>query len=380
MKSSLTLVPSPDAAAQVEVTVSLEVDDKAKSTEDGAKPHLRLVGPDNQADFIKEALAAGRQKRKPRKRKADADVDTKPSKAVAKTIAEKKPRKPAVRKPRAKKSASVAPESTDVLPPSLTITPEKLRAISCFIDLLSQVAEHKADELLESMVGALGDEAPIELQEAFEGPANPQIIEDFSTAVDAVLLSLSEPDSNSSLSSTEKAQPQPEMIPLRVLGPMLVSLDNDPFELTEWTLFEENFTSRWYDSKAEAMQGLQAMMVEAGLNYACETKLISRYFSLSDYVYKRYSINAVVGIYADYTECQDQDQCRTQDAKIDNVLVPEAQIAFDKAQVIHQAERKVQMRPESNLYDNSLKWFSIACGVALALSVLKVAVETGFFG
>lgn len=377
MKSSLTLVPSPEQAAPDEVSIN-HVGDKAKGDDDSAKPHLRLVGPDNQADFIKDALA-GRQKRKPRKRKSDADVDAKPSKAVAKTISEKKPKKAPARKPRAKKSTA-AQEGTDVLLKINPLSSEHRSALSGLIGVLSELAERKADELLESMIGALGDDAPVVLQNAFEGPANPQIIADFSAAVDAVFHSLAE--THEQLNPVKPGSPevQAEKLPLRVLGPMLVSLDNDPFELTEWTLFEENFTSRWYESKNEAMEGLQAMMVEAGLNYACETKLISRYFNLSDYVYKRYSISAVVGVYANYTDCHDQDQCRNQDAKIDNVIVPEAQIAFDKAQALHRSDRKTQMKPESTLYDSSLKWFSVACGVALALGVLKVAVQTGFFG
>lgn len=380
MKSSLTLVPSSDTAAQEEVTVLLEVDDKTKGVEDGAKPHLRLVGPDNQADFIKDALAAGRQKRKPRKRKSEAETDAKPSKVAAKTASEKKPKKPAPRKPRAKKPDAVTAGSTDVLQSVSQLSSEQRLAINAFAEILSQVAGQKAEELLSSMVSALGEDAPLNLQEAFEGPANPQIITDFETAVDAVMLSLAEPECEPELGTATEGAAKSEMIPLRVLGPMIVSIDNDPFELTEWTLFEENFSSRWYDSKAEAMQGLQAMMAESGLNYACETKLTSRYFNLSDYVYKRYSIGAVVGVYANYTECNDQDQCRNQDAKIENVILPEAQIAFDKAQAIHLADRKAQMKPESNLYDNSLKWFSIACGVALAIGVFKVAIETGFFG
>ena len=81
MKSSLTLVPSSDTAIQ-DSDAALPVGDKATSDEVESKPHLRLVGPENQADFIKDAIAT-RQKRKPRKRKADSE-DAASSKPAAK--------------------------------------------------------------------------------------------------------------------------------------------------------------------------------------------------------------------------------------------------------------------------------------------------------
>lgn len=378
MKSSLTLVPSTDTAVKAEDPVPLPSE---SLTGDGAeaKPHLRLVGPDNQADFIKEAVAA-KPKRKPRKRKADTAESTNSSSTANEKAAEKKPRKAVARKPRPSKANASTQKSTDVLLPEDSASTGREEAIGSLINLLSQIAESKAESLIEIVIRDLGEEAPVELSVGFQGPADPRIIADFSVSVDSLLSDVMAQKALDSTASAEEPLTQQDQIPLRVLGPMIVSQDNDPFELTEWTLFEENFASRWYDSKSEAMEALQSMMTEAGLNYACETKLISRFFSLQDYVYKRYSITAVVGVYADYTECADQEQCSSQDAKIDNVIVPEAQIAFDKAQALHAAERKAQMKPESRAYDHFLKWFPIACYVALALGLLNVALETGFFG
>lgn len=380
MKSSLTLVPSSDTAIQ-DSDAALPVGDKATSDEVESKPHLRLVGPENQADFIKDAIAT-RQKRKPRKRKADSE-DAASSKPAAKKPPQKKTKQPAVRKPRAKKIVAATLESTNVLQVEACVSEDQRLAIADLVGALSQVAEQKAEALIEFLISDLGEEAPVALPEAFEGPADPRLVTEFSEAVDAVLQSLTDtPAENEAQSIVDECvieAAKAEQLPLRVLGQMIVSLDNDPFELAEWTLFEEDFKSRWYESKAEAMEALQAMMVEAGLNFACETKLISRFFNLHDYVYKRYSISAVVGVYANYTECSDQDKCRSQDAKIDSVIVPEAQIAFDKAQALHLSERKMQMKPESKLYDNCLKWFSVACCVALAMGLLHEALKTGFF-
>lgn len=377
MKSSLTLVPSTDTAVQVEATAPLS-DEHPASEGSELKPHLRLVGPENQADFIKEAIAS-KPARKPRKRKSDTDGDTTQSGAASSASTDKKPRKATARKPRAKKAVPAEQKSTDVLLPKKTVSAEQLRAFAALLDVLSQVAEHKAQALLDVIVSELGEEAPIALAEAFEGPADPRIITEFSASVDELLNDLAEQPDPAIAVSNDEVEAKPEPIPLRVLGPMIVSQDNDPFEPTEWTLFEEHFTSRWYDSKTEAMDGLQTLMTTAGLNFACETKLVSRYFSLRDYVYKRYSITAVVGVYADYTESADQEQCRTENAKIDHVIVPEAQIAFDKAQALHRAERKAQMKPEGRGYDHFLKLFPVVCYVALVLGLLNVALKTGFF-
>lgn len=385
MKSSLTLVPSSEIAATTAEQASPAepmADAKVESEQSDKVPRLRLVGPENQADFIKDALAT-RVKRKPRKRKAEEVSDGKPSNAVAKTVSEKKVRKPAVRKPRIQKAGVRSEDGKNGLTQEIALTDERRQVLAGMIDLLIMVADAKAESLIEMVVSDLGEEAPVELSGAFEGPVDPAIISDFQEAVGAVLEGFTEvtsPAEPLELSEHNAQAQSSEQIPLKVLGQLMVSLDNDPFEATEWTLFEEQFTSRWYDSKKEAMEGLHAMMVDTGLNYACETKLISRHFSLQDYVYKRYSIHAVVGVYADYQECNDQKQCHAQDVKISEVIVPDAQAAFDKAQAMHKADRRAQMKPDSNLYDNCLKWFSVACFLALALGVIKTAFETGFFG
>lgn len=383
MKSSLTLVSSSDSAAKVEEQI-LPPEAPAASDMGDKKAHLKLVGPENQADFIKDAIST-RPKRKPRRKKSEADgAAEKDETAVADSV--KPPRKrAATTKPRPKK----APATTEAdLPQSLeskvVLSSEQITAITSLINTIRKVAEAKACLLVDAVIADLGDEAPVELPEAFEGPANPLIASEFAHAVDEVMEGLKAdlPPTAEVIIEDDmlsEALSKDEPLPYRSLGQLLVSKDNDPFELSEWTLLEKNFTSRWYDSKSEAMEGLHSVMLDTGLNYACETKLTSRFFSLGDYVFKRYSLSAVVGIYAEYQDCDDPEKSKAQDAHLDNIVVPDAQIAFDRVQTLHSAERKMQMKPESKLYDQCLKWFSVACCVALALGVLKVAFETGYF-
>lgn len=366
MKSSLTLVSSSENAVQNDT--SLVKDEEIGGSDDDKKPHLRLVGPENQADFVREAVST-KPKRKPRKRKSDAEAPAarKPSKAVEKTVAEKKPRKTTTRK------AKVTEKSTSVLHPKKS-SPEHLPAIKGLISTLAQIADMKADLLIEEVIQGLGEDAPQALPEAFHGPADPKITESFAGAIEDVLASISE-------LQAQPIQQSPKITPFRAVGEMFVSKENDPFGETEWTLFEENFTSRWYDTGKEAMDGLHALLVEAGLNFACEAKLIARYFKLDDYVYKRYCFTAVIGIYADFQESDDQDRSDRQDYHLNHVVIPDAQTLIDRIQSAHRADRKKQMKPDNiQLYDKCLKWFAVACGASLFIGVANVAVQTGFFG
>lgn len=366
MKSSLTLVSSSENAVQNDT--NLAKDEEIGGSDDDKKPHLRLVGPENQADFVKEAVAT-KPKRKPRKRKSDAEAPAarKPSKAVEKTEAEKKPPKTTTRK------AKVAEKSTSVLHPQNS-SPEHLSAIKGLISTLAQIADMKADLLIVEVIQGLGEDAPQPLSEDFQGPADPRITESFASAIEDVLTSLAD-------LPAQPAQEIPNITPFRAIGQMFVSKENDPFGATEWTLFEENFTSRWYDTGKEAMEGLHALLVDAGLNFACEAKLISRYFKLDDYVYKRYCFTAVVGIYADFQESDDQERSDRQDCHLNHVVIPEAQALIERIQSAHRADRKKQMKPDNiQLYDKCLKWLAVACGASLFIGVANVAVQTGFFG
>lgn len=376
MKSSLTLVSSSDSAEQV-AEVDLLPEAEAPSDQADKKPHLRLVGPENQADFIKETLAT-RQKRKPRKRKADGDESkAKKSKAVAKTVSEKKPRKPYTRKPKAVQPEAQAEESeqdTSVLLVPDAFYQDRQKALYDLIEVLSKFAESKADSLVQLVIADLGDEAPNSVEGEFDGQIDPLVTSSFESAVEQALM-----DSSIIETVDPATSPVAETFTFNFIGELFVSAENDPFGPTEWTLFEENFTSRWYDSKAEAMTGLHDLLVNAGLNFACEVKVISRYFTISDYAFKRYAFTAVVGVYSEHQECGDQARCQAQDGKIKNLIVPEGQIAIDRIQALHRSERKAQMKPEGKLYDNLLKWFSYACAASLVVGVVKVAFETGYF-
>jgi hypothetical protein len=363
VKSSLTLVPLSDNAAQEQEKILLS---EAEISSD-KKPRLRLVSPEVQADLIKEALSK-KPNRKARKRNTTKAADT-PDKAKADKAQPvvKKPRKPYTRKAKPEPAQSIEPTP---------VTADMNVAIAGLLSVLHQACEKQTAELyslLQSVIHELGDEAPLEdASEEILCFVEPETEAAFAAEVEALI------------NGTEPSEPLIEDLPAlqhtyNFIGELFISEENDPFKETEWTLFEEDFTSRWYDTKKEALHGLHDVMVNAGLNYACELKVLTRVFALGDYLYHKYAVGAVVGIYSEHQPHADKAICDGQSARIHAQLIPDSLDVLQRISARHKADISKQIKPESQLYDKSLKWFSVGCLASLAYAMISMAINTGFF-
>lgn len=362
MKSSLTLVPPSDNAAQEQEKILLS---EAEISSD-PKPRLRLVSPEVQADLIKEALSK-KPNRKARKRSSTKAADA-PAKSKAKTEpVVKKARKPSTRKAKAEDTPSIE---------TVPLAADKSAAIAGLIGVLNQVREKQTADLhslLQSLIHELGDDAPLEdAKDEPLGFVEPEMEASFAAEVEALI--------TGEATSEPLIEPLPEFKhTYNFIGELFISEENDPFKATEWTLFEENFTSRWYDTKKEALLGLHDVMVNAGLNYACELKILTRVFALGDYLFHKYAVGAVVGIYSEHQPHDDKALCDGQSARIHAQLIPDSLDVLQRISARHKADTAKQIKPESQLLDKSLKWFSAGCLVSLAYAMISMAIQAGFF-
>jgi hypothetical protein len=371
VKSSLTLVPISDKAAQEQEKILLS---EAESPSD-KKPLLRLVSPEIQADLIKDALAK-KPKRKARKRtpaKTEEATQATPESAEAPV---KKARKPYTRKPKASPAAA---ESADVLPAEpVVICDEKKAAVGALIQVLHRFCEKQSDDLyamLQSVILELGDDAPLEsASDEVLDFVSAEVEAEFEAQIEAVIAEVTQPESV----ADEPPAPMPTFT-FNFIGDMFISEKNDPFTENEWTLFEEHVTSRWYDSPKDAMSALHQLMVNAGLNYACETKILTRVFGLGDYLFKKYAFSAVVGIYSEHQAHEDKALCEAQALRIQNQMVPDSQDVLQRLIAKHESDARLQIKPENPYTDKILKWFSVSCLLSLAYAMVSMAIETGYF-
>lgn len=367
MNPSLTLVPISDNAAQEQEKILLS---EAELPSD-IKPRLRLVSPEVQADLIKEALSK-KPNRKARKRNPAKAAEA-PTKAKAKAekaeIVAKKPRKPYTRKPKTEMTQSIESSAT---------VADKNIAIAELTTVLKRVRDKQTDiihAMLQTAIVELGEDAPLE-------DGSDEVLSFVETEMEAAFTA----EIDALITGVENLSPLAETANVQVvkptynfIGELFISTENDPFKETEWTLFEHEFTSRWYDSKKDALNALHEMMINAGLNFACELKILTRVFSLGDYLYQKYAFDAVVGIYSDHQPHEDQAVCEAQSAKIHTQLIPDSLDVLQRISASHKAVALKQIKPETQWVDKSLKWFSVGCLVSLAYALISMAINTGYF-
>jgi hypothetical protein len=369
VKSSLTLVPISDNAAQEQEKI---LQSEAESLSD-KKPILRLVSPEIQADLIKDALSK-KPKRKPRKRSSAQTVEATTATAENAEAPVKKARKPYTRKPK----ASPAPTDTLEVVAAQLVGEEKKSAVGALIQVLHRFCQKQTDELygmLQDVILELGDDAPLE-GEGHEvlNFVSAEVEAEFEAQIEAVIAEVAQPQI--AMDTPHVTMPT---FTFNFIGDMFISEKNDPFTENEWTLFEENVTSRWYNTQKDAVNALHELLVNAGLNYACETKILTRVFGLGDYLFKKYAFSAVVGIYSEHQAHEDKSLCEAQALRIQTQVVPDSQDVLQRLVAKHESDARLQIKPENPYTDKVLKWFSVGCLMTLAYAMVSMAIETGYF-
>ena len=83
----------------------------------------------------------------------------------------------------------------------------------------------------------------------------------------------------------------------QTLGNTLFTSDRNPFDESEDVVFEHLIESRFYETADEAMAALRKLVSSTRVNFAYQVEIVSRYFHIANYRYRKYAFTARVGVY-----------------------------------------------------------------------------------
>lgn len=390
MKASLTLVSNSAPAGLDPDLINDNASDQDQSA-DKKHPHLRLVSPEVQADLLREATLL-RKKRKPKKKKQNDEAAKKPiGKTAAKKSAEKK-----AKKPKSSLTETVdAPSQQDNGLTEATLMTAHVEAMisakrSAVVSLVGALQSH-ANRLSEqqsdaySLLNAEENSAAV-IDGSLEAiPLLTDIIQygdeqELQSLIDLAINEIESLEASAAIDDEEANPDTNEIYAFNAIGKMFISQEVDPFGKNEWVIFQQKVYSKWYDTRKEASDAIHHFLVEAKLNFACETKIVERPFYVRDYAYKRYAFSAFVGIYFEEQPHEDLKLCREQCVEVNDYIVPLAKMAMRDAIRKHRDEREGQLVPGSVLTDKALDWTSVGLAIFLAYSVVMYTINTGVFG
>lgn len=155
----------------------------------------------------------------------------------------------------------------------------------------------------------------------------------------------------------------------QTLGEAIFSRELYPLDDSEDMVFEHQIESRFYETAEEAMTALRKLVSTTRINFADQVEIVSRYFYIADYRYRKFAFKARVGLYLKTEWKADKAACVRQLEELNNTAIPHVEASLENQLAIHTTARKLDLMPSREFTERDYTLMSLAAFGTLCVTL-----------
>jgi hypothetical protein len=161
----------------------------------------------------------------------------------------------------------------------------------------------------------------------------------------------------------------------QTLGESIFTRDFYPLDESEDLVFEHRIESRFYETAEEAMAALRKMVSTTRINFADQVEIVSRFFYIADYRYRKFAFKARVGLYLKTEWKADKAACVRQLEELNDSTLPSLEARLENQLSVLDTARKLDLLPSKEFTERDFTLMSLG-----AFGTLCVALHGIFSG
>jgi hypothetical protein len=158
----------------------------------------------------------------------------------------------------------------------------------------------------------------------------------------------------------------------QTLGEAIFSREIYPLDDSEDMVFEHQIESRFYETAEDAMTALRKLVSTTRINFADQVEIVSRYFYIADYRYRKFAFKARVGLYLKTDWKADKAACVRQLEELSNTAIPYVEASLENQLSIHTTARKLDLLPSREFTERDYTLMSLAAFGTLCVTLYGV--------
>lgn len=155
----------------------------------------------------------------------------------------------------------------------------------------------------------------------------------------------------------------------QTLGEAIFTREYYPLDDSEEVVFEHRIESRFYETADEAMAALRKLVSATRINFVDQVEIVSRFFYIADYRYRKYAFKARVGLYLKTEWKADKAACVRQLETLTNTTLPPLEASLEHHLSIHDTARKLDLLPSKEFTERDFTLMSLAAFGTLCVTL-----------